>query len=129
MALLRQMFPRFGSYDVQVTLKSEPLVSIIIPTAGKVVTHDGRQIDLIVNCIDTILGRSTVCAKQLEFVIVDNGDFDRSRLAHVDPSHLKFATFHEPELNVAKKLNIGATIASGPIFLLLNDDTEPLVQS
>ena len=116
--------PGFGCYDVQVTLKSDPLVSIIIPTAGKIVMHAGRQIDLIVNCIETILARSTY--KHLEFIIIDNGDLDASRLAHVDQACLKFTSFLEPEFNVAKKINMGAALASGAIFLLLNDDVEPL---
>ncbi len=116
--------PGYGLYDIRISLKSKPLVSIVLPTAGKVVPHKGRQLDLIVNCIDTILARSTY--KHLEFIIVDNGDFDRGRLGHIDPDRLKFATFHESEFNVAKKLNIGAGIASGPILLLLNDDVEPL---
>jgi GT2 family glycosyltransferase/SAM-dependent methyltransferase len=117
----------FGSYDVQVTLKSEPLVSIIIPTAGKIVMQEGRQIDLVANCINTILARSTY--RNLEFVIIDNGDFDVARLTHIDPARFKLTSFLEPEFNVAKKLNLGATLASGSIFLLLNDDVEPLVDN
>ncbi|WP_051334358.1 glycosyltransferase [Bradyrhizobium sp. Ai1a-2] len=112
-----------GCYDVQVSLKQEPLVSVVIPTAGKVVAHNGRELDLIVNCIEQIQTHSTY--KNLEFIIIDNGDFDRARLAHLDCVK-KFATFTEPEFNVAKKLNIGASIASGPILLLMNDDIEPL---
>ena len=54
--------PNHACYDVHVTLGSEPLVSIIIPTAAKVVTHEGRQIDLIVNCIEQILARCNVQA-------------------------------------------------------------------
>ena len=58
--------------------------------------------------------------------MVDNGDFDRRRIAHIDSVPLKFATFSEPEFNIARKLNIGAAIARGPILLLMNDDIEPL---
>ena len=116
----------FGSYDIKLDLKSKPLVSIVIPTAGKIITYEGRKIDLIANCIDAILSRSTY--KNIEFVLVDNGDFDASRLAHVAPKLLKITTFNEPEFNVAKKLNMGAAIASGSMLLLLNDDIEPLAE-
>jgi GT2 family glycosyltransferase len=114
----------FGSYDVRLKATSEPLVSIIIPTAGKVVEVDGRKIDLLVNCIDTILARSTF--RNLEFIVIDNGDFDRARLGHIAPDRIKFTSFLETEFNVARKLNFGAKLASGELFLLLNDDIEPL---
>jgi O-antigen biosynthesis protein len=116
--------PGFGSYDAHLNPTSEPLVSIIIPTAGKVVQVDGREIDLLVNCIDMILARSTY--RNLEFIVIDNGDFDRGRLSHIATDRIKFTSFRETEFNVAKKLNIGAALASGSLFLLLNDDIEPL---
>jgi GT2 family glycosyltransferase len=62
-------------------------------------------------------------------VIIDNGDFDRSRLAHAGLSRFKFGSFLEPDFNVAKKINLGATLASGSMYLLLNDDIEPLVDN
>jgi O-antigen biosynthesis protein len=117
--------PGFASYDAHLVQTSKPLVSIIIPTAGKVVKVDGREIDLVVNCIDTILARSTY--RELEFIVIDNGDFDRRRLGHIATDQIKFTSFREAEFNVAKKLNIGAALASGSLFLLLNDDIEPLV--
>ncbi|WP_315831410.1 glycosyltransferase family 2 protein [Bradyrhizobium prioriisuperbiae] len=113
-----------GCYDVLLQPRVKPLVSIIIPTAGRVVEIKNRKVDLIVQCIDTTLARSTYT--NLEFVVIDNGDFDRERLGHVKAAPLKFATYDLPEVNIAKKLNIGASLASGEIFLILNDDVEPL---
>ena len=113
-----------GAYRISVALASAPLVSIIIPTAGHVVDIEGRPLDLLVNCIETIITRSTY--KHIEFIVVDNGDLDHGRLSHVMAAPIRFVTYAEPVFNVAKKLNLGATVAAGPILLLLNDDTEPM---
>jgi GT2 family glycosyltransferase len=109
-------------YDVTVT-PSAPLISVIIPTAGQVVDINGRRIDLISNCLDSIERISTY--RNLEFVIVDNGDLGGDRCAALRARGCKLITFQEKKFNVSKKLNLGASIASGKMLLLLNDDIEP----
>jgi len=111
-------------YDIQLGLAKQPLVSVIIPTAGKVIDLGGRRIDLLMNCLDIIKERSTY--QNLEFVIVDNGDLDAVRLHALRARGCRMATFSEPNFNVSKKLNLGAGIATGTMLLLLNDDIEPL---
>jgi GT2 family glycosyltransferase len=113
-----------GCYDAKLTLSSKPLVSLVIPTAGKTVEIDGRRVDLIINCLDTITERSTY--RNLELVIVDNGDLGDARVEALRKRGCKMITFGEQRFNVAKKLNLGASIATGEILLLLNDDIEPL---
>ena len=41
-------------YSIELQLRRNPLVSIVIPTAGKIVDFDNRTIDLIVNCVSRI---------------------------------------------------------------------------
>jgi O-antigen biosynthesis protein len=113
-----------GCYDAKLKLSSKPLVSLVIPTAGRIVEIDGRRIDLIINCLDTIAERSTY--RNLEFVIVDNGDLGEARVEAIRKRGCNMITFGEQRLNVAKKLNLGASIATGEMLLLLNDDIEPL---
>lgn len=48
-----------GAYGVVVQLKTEPLVSIVIPTAAKIVAINGQPRDLIAACINSIAECST----------------------------------------------------------------------
>ncbi|MCA0246933.1 MAG: glycosyltransferase [Proteobacteria bacterium] len=118
--------PYVGLYDIRLVLERKPLVSVIIPTAGRIIDYDGKRIDLIVDCLEAILRTSTYT--NVEFIIVDNGDFDRERLKHIPTSRLKFITYSLPEVNIAKKINLGASLASGEMFLILNDDIQPLTE-
>jgi GT2 family glycosyltransferase len=116
--------PGARSYDLKIVLRSAPLVSAIIPTAGRVIDYDGKRIDLIVECLESILKKSSY--KNLEFIIIDNGDFDRGRLRHIKTDKFNLLTYSLAEVNIAKKINLGASVAAGEIFLILNDDIMPL---
>jgi len=111
-------------YDLKIRLSTTPLVSIIIPTAGKIVDIEGRRLDLLMNCVEKI--SSTSSYKNIEFVIVDNGDLGRERTKLLKERGCKTITFEDPVFNISKKLNLGASIASGDMLLLMNDDIEPL---
>jgi GT2 family glycosyltransferase/SAM-dependent methyltransferase len=111
-------------YDVKIHLSKTPMVSIIIPTAGNVIDFGGRSVDLLTNCLDSIATRSSY--KNLELVIIDNGDLTSSQIAGLRRHNARVVTFRERKFNVAKKLNLGASVAKGDFLLLLNDDIEPL---
>ena len=112
-------------FDLSVELRKRPLVSVVIPTAGKVVNLRGTPTDLLFHCIDTIVSLSTY--ENLEFIIVDNGDLGAERAALLDRRGYTRLTYDEQQFNIAKKLNLGVTAARGELLLLLNDDVEPLV--
>lgn len=111
-----------GYYHIDLELRRRPLVSIVIPTAGKVVRLGERNIDLIVNCVSQIRSQSTY--RNIEIVIVDNGDLAAQQRQALEKLGCRFITFREPELNIAKKLNLGVSIARGEMLILLNDDIE-----
>jgi GT2 family glycosyltransferase len=111
-----------GCYEIRLDFERQPLVSVIIPTAGKTVTVGSRQIDLITNVIDQIRSKSTY--KNVEIIVVDNGDLSPRQLQMLADQGCKRVTYTESEFNVPKKLRLGATIASGELFLLMNDDIE-----
>ena len=116
-----------GCFDIQLDLKCEPLVSIIIPTAGKTVTVGERQIDLITNVINQIRNQSTY--KNIEIIVIDNGDLSKNQQHILTDQGCSLITYTEPVFNISKKLNLGASIATGELFLLMNDDIEILTPS
>ena len=111
-----------GCYEIILYLRNQPLVSIIIPTAGKIVDVNGRTLDLIVNVVDQIRNQATY--KRIEIIIVDNGDLSIDQKQFLAKSGCKSITYVEPVFNISKKLNLGATIAKGELLLLMNDDIE-----
>lgn len=113
-----------GYYKMTITRSTTPLISVVIPTAGKAIEIEGQKIDLIVNCIDSILSNSTY--KNLEFIVVDNGDLHFQQRRRLAAMGVKRVTYKEPVFNVSKKLNLGVRSVSGDILLLMNDDIEPL---
>jgi GT2 family glycosyltransferase len=113
-----------GCYDIQITLKREPFVSVIIPTAGKIVTVEDRQIDLITNITNQIINQSTY--KNIEIIVVDNGDLSESQQQALSDQGCKLITYTNPIFNISNKLNLGVSIAKGELLLLMNDDIEIL---
>jgi O-antigen biosynthesis protein len=116
-----------GCYTVGLIRQHSPLISMVIPTAGKIAQFDDRKVDLIFNCIDTIISRSTY--KNLELVVIDNGDLGSVRTRELRARGAKIVTYREREINIAKKINLGVSQCRGDFLLLLNDDIEPLVDN
>ena len=113
-----------GCYDIRLDLTRSPLVSVVIPTAGKTVTVGERRINLIENVIGQIRNRSTY--KNIEIIVVDNGDLSPTQVRMLAESECKRITYSDPVFNIAKKLNLGVSIANGELLLLMNDDIEIL---
>lgn len=116
-----------GCYRIMLNLTRMPLVSLIIPTAGKIVAVEDRQIDLIQNVITHIRERSTY--KNIEIVVVDNGDLSSDQIGFLADVKCKRVTFSEPVFNLAKKINLGAAAANGELLLLMSDDLEIITPS
>lgn len=113
-----------GCYDIKINLKASPLISVVIPTAGKTVRINNTDIDLLTSCLDLLVERSTY--KNLEFIIVDNGDLGEIRTNDLRRRQCKLITYSEAKFNIAAKLNLGVSMATGEMLLLLNDDIEPI---
>ena len=110
-------------YDVRLTMHSNPLVSIVIPTAGRVAGIGGRRIDLIFNCLDKLAANTSY--ENIEIIVVHDGDLGRARLENLVKRGVKTQAYRD-DINVARKLNIGAAEGRGDYFLLMNDDIEPI---
>lgn len=116
---------RPGFWRVRRHLVGEPLISIIIPSAGKAVpTADGSLVALE-NCIRSIQGSTY---RNFELVLVDGYDIPDDTLTAVMPAdgsaaNIRLIRCQEP-FNFAHRINQGAAQANGQFLLLLNDDTE-----
>ncbi|MEK7996804.1 MAG: glycosyltransferase [Planctomycetota bacterium] len=113
----------FG-WDLQISLSMQPLVSIVLPTAGKTVQIDGKTIDLLPNVLNSIFSKSTY--RNIEVVIVHNGDLSAVQRADAASFGGRLVHYGEPRFNISKKLNLGVKEARGEIVILLNDDIEVL---
>src|SRR6185295_19591674 len=98
-----------GCYDIRLELKHFPLVSVIIPTAGKTISVGERQINLIANVIGQIRDKSTY--KNIEIIVIDNGDLSPTHVRMLAEAECKRITYSDPVFNISKKLNLGASIA------------------
>lgn len=102
-----------GRFRVTHRLKSNPKVSIIIPTRD--------QADLLHRCIHSIRKKSTY--PNWDIAIVDNGSVEAETSVY-------FGSFdgtivHQPgPFNFSALVNAGARATDGEFILLLNNDTE-----
>ena len=113
-----------GVYHLEPRLTDEPLVSVVIPTAGSRREVRYREVVLVEHCVESILATSTY--KNLEIVCVVDSHVDtatRTRLEEIAGERLRLIEFDE-EFNFSAKINRGAVNSSGEYLLILNDDME-----
>jgi O-antigen biosynthesis protein len=113
-----------GVYHLEPRLTEEPLVSIVIPTAGQRREVRYREVVLVEHCVESILTTSTW--SNLEIVIVVDSHVDaatRERLVELGDGRVRLVEF-EREFNFSAKINRGAVNSEGEYLLILNDDME-----
>ena len=111
-----------GVFRVRRHLLSRPLVSIIIPSAGKCIQTDEGDICLLEQCIHSIVQKSTY--SNFEIVVVDGYDIAEPIISRLQDT-FRLVRDHHP-FNYARRINLGTEKAQGEILLLLNDDTQIL---
>ncbi|WP_421658643.1 glycosyltransferase family 2 protein [Leptothermofonsia sp. ETS-13] len=119
--------PRPGFWRVRRHIVGEPLISIIIPSAGRVMETPKGPLNVLENCIQSIQ-RSTY--PNFEIVVVDGYDIPAPTLETllqpaVESPTIRLVRCAEP-FNFAQRINLGAQNVHGDFLLLLNDDTEVL---
>lgn len=97
-----------------------PLVSIIIPSRD--------QYEMIKTLFDEL--RDKTHYRNFEIIVIDNGSTDAKVLElyeQMGRSNLRFRAEIQPEdFNFSRAVNKGIRLAQGELFLLLNNDIEPL---
>lgn len=109
---------------LQPTATARPKVSIVIPTAGSERGVWGRGICLVINCIRSILERSTYENFEIVCVVDDAVEIGvRKTLEDLGGDKLRLVHYGNP-FNFAAKINLGVSESTGDFVLLLNDDME-----
>jgi GT2 family glycosyltransferase len=113
-----------GILHLEPELKEEPLVSIVIPTGGHWREIRFEQVVLVVNCVRSIVERSTY--GNYEIVCVVDAGTDPAileQLREIAGERLRLVEFSGP-FDFSAKINSGAVRSRGEHLLLLNDDIE-----
>lgn len=117
----------YGSYFFNINLREKPLVSIVIPTAGKVTNLAGASKDLICNVVTEIFSKSTYA--DIEVIVVDGGELLPSQVQLIQKFGCRRILHSNEKFNYSNSCNIGANIATGEILIFLNDDIEIITPS
>jgi GT2 family glycosyltransferase len=113
-----------GLLRLEPALRSRPLVSIVIPTAGTRRRVRGVDTTLVVNCVESIVRRSTYSEIEVVCVVDDTTEEATcDALRALDPDRVRLVPYEGP-FHFSRKVNRGVLVASGDVLLLLNDDTE-----
>jgi GT2 family glycosyltransferase len=113
-----------GVYHLEPRLRSDPLVSIVIPTACRTREVRYERVVLVEHCVRSIVETSTY--GNFEIVCVVDADSDPRTLAALREAggeRLKLVTWDAP-FNFSAKINRGAVHSEGELLLILNDDME-----
>lgn len=99
-----------------------PLVSIVIPTAGREREIGGRVLNLVLNCVHSIRERSRYA--RIEIVVVVEAGLPPAVGTALRELACRTTLDAAPGFNFSRKCNLGAAAATGSFVILLNDDTE-----
>ena len=96
-------------------IKTNPLVSIVIPSACKPITFRDRPSWFVLECVSSIRRLSSY--KNIEIIVLDNNDISEELTAALKPFDILRVPFTEP-FNLTRKINLGTSSAKGEQLLL-----------
>lgn len=112
---------RLGFFRVRRNIIGNPLVSIVIPSAGKSIELDDKNIVLLEQCIQSI--RQLSSYQNIELIVVDGYDLSDGILENIKGDDLRLVRCDRP-FNYSMRMNWGVKEAQGEFILCLNDDIE-----
>lgn len=119
--------PVTSYHRMKYKIQGQPLVSILIPTNGKIAKTEKGEMNLLKNCLESVWKKTTY--PNYEVVVAHNGNLtpdtftwlqEQAKTHRVTILHYQY---QEP-FNFANKMNFIAKQAKGEHFLILNDDIE-----
>ncbi len=119
--------PMTSYHRMKYKIIGEPLVSILIPTNGKVAKTESGELNLLKNCLESVWGKTTY--QNYEIIVAHNGNLTLETTFWIQQqikSHrMKILEYkYEEPFNFAHKMNFLAQHAKGEHLLILNDDIE-----
>jgi O-antigen biosynthesis protein len=113
-----------GLYRIKRHIKGQPLVSLIIPTAAKLRTVDGKPVDMLANAIRSVVEKTDY--PHYEFIVVaDDDGVPPSTARALEGTRHQVLRFKRLGLfNFSAKINAGVAASSGEQVLFFNDDLE-----
>jgi GT2 family glycosyltransferase len=105
-------------------LTAHPSVSIVIPTGGHRRVVHGRLMNLVANCVGSVVRRSTYPDYEMVCVVDEGTDDDAvDELVAAGGDKLRLVPYGQ-QFNFARKINLGVLHARNDFLVFLNDDTE-----
>jgi GT2 family glycosyltransferase len=105
-------------------LTTQPPVSIVIPTGGHRRVVHGRLLNLVANCVASVVRRSTYPDYEILCVVDETTDkVAVDELVAAGGDKLRIILYRQ-QFNFARKINVGALHAQSDFLVFLNDDTE-----
>ncbi len=119
---------RMQAVRVKRQLRSQPKISVIIPTRGTTEDLRGNRVVLAAHAIKTLIDNSTYQNFDV-IAVLDSVTPNEGRLAiqAAGGDRLKIVDYDRP-FNFAEKINLGAVCSDAELLLLLNDDTEIITE-
>ncbi len=105
-------------------LHTQPRVGIVIPTAGTERRVRAEVVPLVVNCVQSVVERSSY--ENYELICVFDSSTDRKTLRALETiagERLRLVEYRDA-FNFSRKINVGVIESDSEYLLLLNDDTE-----
>lgn len=115
-----------GLFRIRRRIKNRPLVSIVIPTAGKMRDVRGQPRDLLAQAIRSVAERTDWPEWELIVVADAAGLLESSIEALRGTRHRVLAQPAEGPFNFSRKINAGVAASAGAHVLLFNDDLEAI---
>jgi GT2 family glycosyltransferase len=113
-----------GLYRIKRHIHGQPLVSLIIPTAARLRTVDGKPVDMLANGIRSVVEKTDY--SNYEFIVVaDEDDIPPSTARALEGTKHQVLHFKRLGLfNFSAKINAGVAASAGEQLLFFNDDLE-----
>jgi GT2 family glycosyltransferase len=113
-----------GLFRVKRAIKGSPLVSIVIPTAGRLRQDGHRQVDLVAACVRSVAQTTRYPHWELVLVADPAGLQPTTTRALEGVRHRIITYTREGTFNFSGKVNAGVAASTGEHVVLFNDDLE-----
>ncbi len=113
-----------GLFRLKRAISGRPLVSIVIPTAGRLRQVRGRDVDLLAQAVTTLRTKTTWTEYEL-IIVADAAGVPASTERALSGARYRLVTHTGgPSFNFSRKINEGVAASAGEHLVLFNDDLE-----